>query len=99
MYPGKVKRYDNLDFLGKQKVDFSIRELRLAFEYDGEQHFESIEHFGGHEGLLKRQERDARKNALCQENKYDLVRISYTEDLSTESVEKKIKEIMEKRSK
>lgn len=48
-------------------------------EYDGEQHFESVEFFGGKEGLLKQQERDAKKNNWCKENNICLKRIPYTD--------------------
>lgn len=48
-------------------------------EYDGEQHFESIEFFGGEEKLKLQQERDERKNKWCKENNIRLIRIPYTE--------------------
>lgn len=48
-------------------------------EYDGEQHFESIEFFGGEEKLKLQQERDERKNKWCKDNNISLIRIPYTE--------------------
>lgn len=48
-------------------------------EYDGEQHFESIEFFGGEEKLKLQQERDERKNKWCKDNNIPLIRIPYTE--------------------
>ena len=48
-------------------------------EYDGEQHFRPVEHFGGEEKFQIQQERDARKTKWCMENNIRLVRIPYTE--------------------
>ena len=62
--------------------DFAIFKngnLLGLIEYDGEQHFESIEFFGGEEKLKLQQERDERKNLWCKENNIRLIRIPYTE--------------------
>jgi len=95
IFPGSVKRQDHLDFLKPLRVDYSVRELRLAFEYDGIQHFfptafnskdkPRIEYL-----FEKQQERDRRKDRLCKENGYRLIRIAYHEELSIESVKKKV---------
>lgn len=47
-------------------------------EYDGAQHFQSIEWFGGEPGLEKRKIRDAVKNNYCKKNNIPLIRIPYT---------------------
>jgi very-short-patch-repair endonuclease len=41
IFPGIIGYQDHLDFLGRQRADFSVRKLSLAFEYDGPQHFEA----------------------------------------------------------
>jgi len=98
LYPEKVKQYDNLGFLGLLKVDFSIRDLCLAFEYDGEHHFKPVQ-FGGisiiqaKENFKKQKERDSRKNRLCKKNGYILIRLAYRDKLSIENVKAKIKEV------
>jgi hypothetical protein len=53
-------------WLGRQHVDIWLPRWKVAVEYHGRQHFESIEFFGGKEGLRKTQERDHRKKELCQ---------------------------------
>ena len=58
--------------------DFYIPLLNLLIEYDGAQHFESPEIFGGEEGLQERQENDKIKNDYCSKNGIKLVRIPYT---------------------
>lgn len=93
LFPGKVRPEDNLDFLYRQRVDFSIREYKLAFEYDGQQHFEPVS-FWGEEIALKNFEvqkrRDKRKEELCQRNQYRLIRVSWREKLSLSNLKKKI---------
>lgn len=96
IYPGQVlMSQDNLGFLERQRVDFSIRDLSLAFEYDGKQHFEPVT-FGGMteeqaiEVFLYIQDCDKRKNKLCEENGYILVRIRYNEKLSEDLVRQKL---------
>ena len=96
IFPNKVQRQDSLGFLGRQRVDFSIRGFQLAFEYDGEHHFRPVQYGGmklrqAKKNLITQQERDNRKDSLCQENGYKLIRIAYNEKLSLENVEAKIK--------
>lgn len=58
---------------------FSNDKLLGLIEYDGEQHFEAVEYFGGEEKFKLQQERDERKNKWCKENNIRLIRIPYTE--------------------
>lgn len=68
-----------LEFLGELRPDFYLPDYNLIIEYDGEQHFKSIEIFGGVERFEKTQELDALKTQLCEEHNIKLVRISYTQ--------------------
>ena len=68
---------ENNYMVGKDK-DFYIPETGIIFEYDGPQHFEPIEYFGGEEGFRQRIHSDKEKNSYCQNNNIKLVRISYT---------------------
>ena len=95
IFPGQTRHQDSLDFLGKQRVDYSVRNSKLSFEYDGEQHFRPIDFSGknpkqAEETFKLTQERDKRKNKLCRENGYTLIRIAYNEDLTLENVQNKI---------
>lgn len=99
IFPDKVRRQDNLDFLGRQSVDFSVRKLKIAFEYDGEQHFRPVRYGGmslkqAKKNFKLQQERDARKNKLCKENGYKLIRVAYYEDLILENIQKKTDEVV-----
>lgn len=58
---------------------FNEKGIFCFIEFDGEQHFISIEEFGGEKGLLERQKLDKIKDDWCRENNYKLIRISYKE--------------------
>ncbi len=81
------------EFLGAQSYDVYIISKKTAIEYQGKQHSEPVEFFGGQESFEKQQERDARKRQLSKENKVKLVYINYdepiTEALIRERVESK----------
>lgn len=51
-------------FLGMQSVDIHVPELGLAIEYQGQQHYDPIELFGGQEGLELTRARDEAKRML-----------------------------------
>jgi hypothetical protein len=58
----------------------------VCIEYDGIQHFEPVEFFGGEEGFKSLQERDAIKTNYCKENNIDLIRIPYWEEKNIKSI-------------
>lgn len=57
--------------------DFYLPDYNCCIEYDGKQHFEAIDYFGGEEGLVKTQYRDKVKNEFCLSNNILCVRIDY----------------------
>jgi hypothetical protein len=69
----KYKRYKHFKWLGLQSLDFYLPELKIGIECQGDQHFRSIEHFGGPKKLDLIIERDERKKRLCKENGVKLV--------------------------
>lgn len=66
----------------KLEFDFFIENENIAIEFDGIQHFKSIDFFGGEEEYEKQIERDNRKNQYCKDNNIDLIRISYLDDVN-----------------
>lgn len=96
LYPGLVRSQDNLGFLGRLRVDYSVSSLKLAFEYDGEHHFRPVRYGGmsiekARKALKSQQIRDKRKSFLCKKNGYTLVRIAYNEDLTFDIVRNKVR--------
>lgn len=66
----------------RMELDLYCDVLKLAVEYDGEQHFKYTPYFHGPppQGLKRfwgQQQRDQRKNQLCADYGVDLIRISY----------------------
>ena len=78
------------------EIDIFIPSLKLGFEYQGEQHFKAIKHWGGDEGLEKRVEYDKKKKNLCNINGYQLIEVFYHDELTNNTVLNKIpKSILE----
>ena len=64
LYRDAVFQYHE-DWLGRQSLDVYIPRLNLGIEYQGIQHYEPVEFFGGEDGLRSRKELDQRKRAKC----------------------------------
>jgi very-short-patch-repair endonuclease len=74
-------------WLGRQHLDGFCDEMKLAFEYDGEQHRRVVSKFKmNDEKLALNKRRDQRKNKLCSEHDVALVRVKEIAVLSDESV-------------
>lgn len=102
----EIKKFlvDNrIDFKYKTKIcninfDFHIPKYRMIIEFDGKQHYEPIEHFGGIESYERLKINDKIKNDYCEENFIDLIRIRYDQvdriyDILNESLRMKIKSV------
>ena len=61
--------------------DFYLPEHNTCIEYDGRQHFEAIDRWGGVNGLIDQQRKDNIKNIFCENNKIKLLRISHKESI------------------
>ena len=72
------------------KFDFAIFSkngfLSHLVEFDGKQHFEINNFFGGEEEFQKNKIRDELKNNYCIENRIPLIRIKYDEEISLERI-------------
>lgn len=59
--------------------DFYLPQHVAAIEFDGQQHFRSVECWGGQERLEQTQRNDAVKTAYCIANNIRLLRIKYSD--------------------
>lgn len=59
------------------KFDFYLPELNTIIEYNGQQHYEVSEYFGGQDKFEKQTESDTIKQAWCQLNDIKLIIIPY----------------------
>ena len=71
------------------ELDIWIPEYRIGVEYQGEQHYSVVDHWGGEEGLRKRQENDRKKKTLCRELGYTLIEFTHNENITEETVRRK----------
>lgn len=83
--------FDDLksDYGRKLRFDFSIlknNKLILLIEFDGRQHFEIIDQWGGEEEFFRRRLNDRAKNEYCKKNNIPLLRIKYTEKDKIEEI-------------
>ena len=72
------------------EIDVFIKDKKIGIEYNGEQHYKPIKHFGGEESLKKVKERDKKKKQLCKKFGIQLHIIKYNEEVSKELVKSKL---------
>ena len=61
----------------KLPFDFYLPEYNICIEFDGKQHFEPINFFGGKDAFNKTKINDNIKNKYCSDNNIKLIRIPY----------------------
>lgn len=81
-------------WLEPQNLDIYIPCINVGIEYQGIQHYESVDFFGGEGEFKHRQELDARKEKLCARNGLRLIAWPYTDDISTKNLKEKITKII-----
>ena len=79
-------RFEDCKNINSLPFDFYLPEKNILIEYDGQQHFNSIEYFGGEEALEKTQRNDNIKTEYALKNKLNLIRIPYTEIENIENI-------------
>jgi hypothetical protein len=70
----------------RQSLDLLIPSLETAIEYQGEQHYVALEHWGGEAGLAARRELDERKRDACLRAGVRLIEWRYDEPVSVDAV-------------
>ena len=70
---GRPLRFDFVVFDDDGNIDFII-------EYQGRQHYEASQKFGGKRGLYQQQYNDNRKRRFCALHDFKLIEIPYTEE-------------------
>lgn len=75
----EIIRHASPKWLGRQHLDIYFPKLNIGIEYQGKQHYEPVDFFGGKEGFEKNKERDERKRKLCKKHKCILIEVSSEE--------------------
>ena len=70
---GRPLRFDFVIFDDDGKIDFII-------EYQGKQHYEPSQKFGGKRGFYQQQYNDNQKRRFCAFHDFKLIEIPYTEE-------------------
>ncbi|MCL4549015.1 MAG: hypothetical protein M1480_17115 [Bacteroidetes bacterium] len=79
------------NWLKRQRYDAFIPKLNLAIEYQGIQHFKSIDYFGGEIGFEYRVVMDKKKKELSEKNGVSIEYINYNDNIMN-----KVKQIKNK---
>jgi len=77
----EVIHHGNPQWLGLQHVDIWFPKYKVGVEYQGKQHDEPVEFFGGKESFVKNQERDKRKIELFKMNESTLIEVRPNYDI------------------
>lgn len=92
LFPGEeIIRHHRPDWLAGLELDIFLPGRRLAFEYQGQQHFHPVKIWGGEEDLHKLRDRDAKKHQMCICESVSLIAIDYTEPLTETHVTERIR--------
>lgn len=75
-YERQKKFYDCRNIL-QLPFDFYLPKYRMVIEFDGKQHFQPVNHFGGLQNYERLKINDKIKNDYCEDNYINLIRIRY----------------------
>jgi len=81
------------EWLKPLHLDVFVPSKKLAFEYQGKQHFEPVDFFGGEKAFKHTQKRDQKKKLECRLNGVALIEWRYDEPINSEVLEAKLKPI------
>jgi very-short-patch-repair endonuclease len=75
----KFKECKNIKLLS---FDFYLPEYNMCIEFDGEQHFRTVNEWGGENSYVNIKKNDDIKNDFCDKNSIELIRINYKENIN-----------------
>ena len=78
----RQKKFSDCKYISHLPFDFYIPSINTIIEYDGIQHFEPVELFGGLEEFEKTKIKDKIKNEYCSSKNIELHRISYKDNIT-----------------
>jgi len=95
IYPNnEIRKHYRPEWLGGLEIDIYLPELKFGIEYQGQQHYMPLKHWGGEESFKKLLERDKRKKALCKKEGIKLLEFKYDEQLDIDYLKRKLGRIL-----
>ena len=93
LFPDDYIRQNDRKAIKPLELDFNIIKKKIAFEYDGEQHFnKELCETVFKSDFEELQKRDRKKEHLCRNKGIRLIRVKYNEPLTISYIKKKLKE-------
>jgi very-short-patch-repair endonuclease len=77
----RQKKFKWLKYKNPMSLDFYIPSKSVAIEYQGDQHFRSVQWYGGEKGFKEQLDRDLNKIKLCEEHGIKLFHFTYNDDI------------------
>ena len=93
-YPDAKFQYQP-KFLYGQRLDIYIPSKKTAIEYQGKQHYEPVDFFGGNAGYKSNVKRDARKRARCNANGITVLYWDYDKPVTDEYFQSEIEPLFQ----
>jgi hypothetical protein len=84
-------------WLGKQHLDIFIPELNIGIEYQGAQHYEAVDYFGGVKSFEKTKKLDKKKKVICAKNNCSLIFVN--EGYKLDKVIEEISDVIKRKQK
>lgn len=75
-------RFNDCKYKRPLPFDFYLPEHSMCIEYNGVQHYKSVNYFGGDDKLKTQKEKDKIKELYCKNNDITLLLIKYDEDIT-----------------
>lgn len=75
-------KFDDCRMINPLRFDFYLPDYNICIEYNGKQHYQSIQYFGGDKNFQKQQQRDGIKRKYCRRNNIKLIEIAYNDDFN-----------------
>ena len=85
-------RFDDCKHERRLPFDFYLPENNVCIEYQGKQHYQVVDYFGGVQGFEDRKRNDSIKRRYCKDNDIVLLEIQYGETI--ENIEKIILNVL-----
>ena len=79
-------KFNDCFYKDKLRFDFYLPDYNICIEFDGGQHYEIVEWFGGLDNFINTKIRDTIKNEYCKKNNIKLIRKPYWEFDNMENI-------------